>query len=146
MKMRDQLEALHGWCTAACLKPHGWVTPAAVQARCGGPAICFHCFLEQIAPTVDKLFKRTRRSEQVAVELGDGVRLALDDYDSKLVLTDRHGVTLTVDREMLAMSLGRLADLSAAKHYRREIDAGNVTSLNANMHTGGRDFGQQGGG
>lgn len=39
-------------CRQAVAKPHGHVTPAPVEARCGGPGMCRHCLLELVAPLV----------------------------------------------------------------------------------------------
>lgn len=51
------LEALHEECRQAVRKPHGHVNYAPILARCGGPGLCRHCLLEQIAPLVEKMVR-----------------------------------------------------------------------------------------
>lgn len=65
------LAELNFLCQEACRKPHGWVGSArSVQAncRCGGPALCRHCLLEQMTPLIERLVTSTKLSPKDVTE------------------------------------------------------------------------------
>ena len=54
MKLTD----IYRLCYGAIQEPHGWVgrgKTEQVNCRCGGPAMCRHCLLEEMFPVINQL-------------------------------------------------------------------------------------------
>lgn len=114
--IRDVLAPLAEACRRAVAKSHGYVNPAPIKARCGGPGLCFHCYLESMARQVAK-FAATRDDRAAAIDIGGGMKAKTDDYDSVLVLTDKDGVSIAVDVENLRYGLKELGLTGDNRRY-----------------------------